>query len=678
MKKQPHYLSLKTFLRSRLFTLTAAASFAHYALDATASAVTPEASLSYYYNGKPVELKVDATRVAARAASAAASAAKDNSISARASASAASVSVTSVQSLGVNGWTLVPVTPGGPLDPGVSLSAKTGQATSAATRMAAHPGVEFAAPVLTDSTGLMLVPTAEILIKYATDADPTKVLASFGNVGITSQEQIGTSGIWKLKTNLRDGAAVMALANSLNAKPGVAFAEPNFIQQVKPSQAALSPLDPLFGQCWGLRNTGQNGGRFGFDVGATSAWNVTTGRSSVLVVVIDDGIQQNHPDINQIPGLDFTSDFLPGGNPNPANSVANHGTACAGIIAGITRNGIGGCGIAPGVRVTSAKIAIPYTGLDSNGKSKVFWTIQKDWLLAALNWSGLIGARVTSNSYTYGSPSAATDSAFATAKSKGIVNFASSGNDNASSVNYPARNASVVAVGAADHFGNRCSFSDWGSNWGAELAFMAPGESIVTTDRTGSIGYSFNDYTTSFGGTSAACPFAAGIAALLISQNPTWTPDQVAFRMKFTCTDIGAAGYDTATGFGMLNAARALGPVWPDDHGNVFDTATPVALGSRTGGTLTSSDVDMFRFNLTTSTKVDIKSSGTTDVVAYLYDVNFNQLAFDDDGAGIPNFRIVTTLPPGNYYLKVKGYDSGVAGNYSLMVYRYNPIVIGF
>lgn len=109
-----------------------------------------------------------------------------------------------------------------------------------------------------------------------------------------------------------------------------------------------------------------------------------------------------------------------------------------------------------------------------------------------------------------------------------------------------------------------------------------------------------------------------------------------------------------------------------DDHGNTSATATVVASlpASRLGVLNYAGDVDYFRFTLTSRTTVTLSTAGSTDVVGYLYNASGSQLAFNDDGAGYPNFRIVTTLAAGTYYVKVAGYSSSITGAYTLSLSR--------
>jgi len=134
-------------------------------------------------------------------------------------------------------------------------------------------------------------------------------------------------------------------------------------------------------------------------------------------------------------------------------------------------------------------------------------------------------------------------------------------------VNYPASHANVISVGASSDFDYRSNYSQYGSN----LDFVVPSDGgrsgIYTTDRTGTSGYNTNsspsgDYEPSFGGTSAACPLAAGIGALVLSVNPGLTADEVRTMMRNSTDKIGRVtytnGFNQFYGYGRLNAQAAV------------------------------------------------------------------------------------------------------------------------
>jgi hypothetical protein len=171
----------------------------------------------------------------------------------------------------------------------------------------------------------------------------------------------------------------------------------------------------------------------------------------------------------------------------------------------------------------------------------------------ALAWAQNIGARVSNNSNHYGFQSSAIAAAYASTRGMGMVHFAAAGNDATNSIVYPASLPGVNAVAALQEGGGLASFS----NHGAGLAFSAPGQDIYTTDRTGTDGYVNGDYV--FGnGTSFASPYAAGVAALVLSINPSLSATNVEQIMQQSCVDLGSPGYDTTYGWGLVNAYNAV------------------------------------------------------------------------------------------------------------------------
>jgi len=408
------------------------------------------------------------------------------------------------------------------------------------------PSIEFVSPVFRDTNGDPVVMTSRLLIGFRPNvslAERTRLLAALPEGAEPEIRSLPEpyDERWQLKT--RDGFVMLARANALALTPGVVYAEPDMMVTW---HAALVPSDPGFSDSWGLKNTGQSSGQVGFDLKATSAWDITVGSASVIVLVMDDGIQQDHPDINQIAGKDFTSDGAWNLTGGPVGINDNHGTTVAGCISERMNNGLGTTGIAPGVKVASARFAY-------NKQPDGSFTTFDSWIINALNWGQSIGARVSNNSNGTPVPSSAVESAYNSTRASGMTHFTGSGNNGTSSLLFPANIAAVNAVGAATRFGSRASFSQYGPG----LKFMAPGQAIVTTDRTGKAGYVSTDYIIA-DGTSYASPYAAGVAALIISLHPGITPDQVEEMMIISCTDMGPVGYDSEFGYGMINGFAAV------------------------------------------------------------------------------------------------------------------------
>jgi serine protease len=208
---------------------------------------------------------------------------------------------------------------------------------------------------------------------------------------------------------------------------------------------------------------------------------------------------------------------------------------------------------------------------------------QPSMLANALAWTVDIGAGVTNSSFSYTQSSTVT-TAYQNARNNGVIHFAATGNGGGSSISYPSSLSSVNAVGALNSSGNRASFSQYGSG----IAYSAPGEGILTTDRTGGDGYEGGDYAT-LSGTSFASPNAAGVAALVLSMDPSLAPAAVEEVMNETCVDKGASGYDTVYGWGFVNAQNAVeamiqsGPGDYDGDGDVDETDFAYWAGCMTG-----------------------------------------------------------------------------------------------
>jgi hypothetical protein len=436
----------------------------------------------------------------------------------------------------IPGWSI------GHLDPTQRAGADVRRMTD---ELSDDPSVAFASPVFLGSDGGPVIITQDILVQFdpsVSAADAEQTLAELG-VGIIAEHAFGgLDNACRVRSLSRSGFDVLDAANRLARRSDVIFAEPDVIFTGRSAQSP--PNDALFSSLWGIDNTGQFGGVSGLDMQALDAWSLEEGDSGIVIVVIDNGVQQDHPDINQRPGDDFTTD---NGNGGPFNACDKHGTAVAGCITSIKGNAIGVAGIAPGCRVASARCMI--ATLDCSGG----WTSQSSWTVSALNWASSIGARVTNNSNGYGFTSSAIGSKYQSTRGLGIVHFASSMNDGVGSIGYPANLASVNAVGSIDPDGLLSSFS----NFGAGLAFVAPGRNIQTTDRTGADGYNSTDYHL-ISGTSFASPYAAGVAALTISMTPSLTAMQVEAILQSTAMDLGATGYDTSFGHGLVQAHDAV------------------------------------------------------------------------------------------------------------------------
>jgi thermitase len=318
----------------------------------------------------------------------------------------------------------------------------------------------------------------------------------------------------------------------------------------RPPTTEFIPDDPRFGPQWGLKR-----------MRVPRAWEVVRGSPSIVVAVLDEGVELGHPDLALYPQSWNASTDLPDGSP-----TGNHGTACAGIVAARLGNGLGVAGVAGGVRVLAIATA---TWADVDVAEGLYF--------AADN-----GARVVSMSFgVYPSWGVwnfdLIRDALQYAQDRGLVLVAAAGNENGALARFPGSDARTLCVGGANRGDERKRVGDasgepwWGASYGPDLDVVAPCLEIPTTDRLGGAGYSADDYFDTFNGTSAATPHVAGLAALILSLRPTLDNVEVRRVIETTCDKISPALYAYANvatkpsgtwhqevGYGRVDAERAV------------------------------------------------------------------------------------------------------------------------
>jgi len=429
------------------------------------------------------------------------------------------------------------------LDPQVDLT-PLGGLEGLVERLAQSAPATFVSPVFVGEDGGPLFATPTLLVRFEPEGRgpaARALLAEYPSLTIEAEDWAGMKGAYKLSSSERDGFELLRLGEELESQEIVLYAEPDWIFT---GRGAHVPNDPDFNQQWGLHNTGQSGGTPDVDMNGPEAWDITTGDASVQIVIIDTGVQQDHPDLEQNGGADVTSEGP--GDGGPVNSWDRHGTAVAGCSSGVIDNSVGIAGSAPDSPCVSVRTFI---SIDPAGN----WTSQLSWTVDALDHAASIGARVTNNSNFYGGSGSSIDDKYAETREAGMIHFAAAGNNSSSSVTYPASLPTVMAIASITRTGALSTFS----NFGSDLALSAPGTTIRTTDRTGSAGYTSGDHTT-VEGTSYASPSCAGVAALVLSHHPYLNAEQVEDVLQQSAKDLGAPGFDTTYGWGLVDAHAAL------------------------------------------------------------------------------------------------------------------------
>lgn len=425
--------------------------------------------------------------------------------------------------------------------------------------------VVYASEVLIDEKGNEIGGvTNQVFIRLNAKVDYDVLLQSLKPYNITVINPCTfDERTYTVTVNKNLGISSMQVANELFETGLFDYVEPNLVHFLK-----MSTNDTYFSQQWAINNTEQSGGTSGIDIKANQAWIITTGSSNVRIAILDVGVDLTHPDLhgNLLPGFDATGN---NGNGSPLNNIA-HGTACAGIAAAVGSNSEGIAGVAYGCRILPVSIS---------NKTDYWTTTESGYIASGIDWARQNNASVISMSFgcieTAALNTEITEAATLGRNNLGCVLVAASGNSNLTTIDYPARNPNVIAVGAINNTGIRASFSNYGTN----LDFVAPGENIYTTDIQGSIGYNTSNgtagnYNSDFDGTSAACPHVSGIAALILSVRPDLTRAQVLQAIESTCTKLSTYSFsnnsshpngtwNNQVGHGLVNAYVAVNSVAP-------------------------------------------------------------------------------------------------------------------
>ena len=338
---------------------------------------------------------------------------------------------------------------------------------------------------------------------------------------------------------------------SLMARDAVASVEPLTV-----SRGPGAPNDPLFRFQWHLRA-----------IQIPKAWAVSTGKGAT-VAVLDTGVAYENagryrraPDLagtRFVPGWDFVD-----GDAHPNDDVVprgrGHGTHVTGVIAQTSDNGEGAAGVAPHAAIMPVRVLRP----DGGGSSLD--------IARGLRHAADHGVRIVNLSFGGDTEADVVADAVAYARARGVTIVASSGNEGASSLSFPAAYPEVIAVGAVRIDKARAGYS----NYGQGLDLVAPGGDL-TVDQNhdgsedGVVQQTITGDASTFcycfvGSTSAAAAHVTGVAALLMASGVATTPDEIRSALLSSAQDLGSPGWDREFGHGLVQASTALsqGPERP-------------------------------------------------------------------------------------------------------------------
>ncbi len=546
------------------------------------------------------------------------------------------------------------------------------------------PEVTFASPILNSSGGTGYT-TTNVLYAYPNNAGSAEWQALVNdltkNEGNSLADASFLPGAVKITLNKTYPLNALELALVLHNGNLVAFAEPNYVLN-----PIVASADPMYNRQWAHVNDSSTVFLNGInaiddaDMDVDSAWTITRGDSSIKIAVIDSGVDTLHEDLraNLLPGYDATGGGS-GGYPNTDKRSNAHGTACSGIIAAIADNNLGIAGVASNCKVVPIKVfyyidttvaGIPLTDIPYSTSDRFADAITWAWQTADVDvMSNSWGVDNLTLPLLPGNP-ALVDSAIVRAQQLGrgglgVAQFFSSGNEDTRPI-WPSRIPQTIAVNATSmcderKFNGSCDGESWTGCWGAGIDISAPGVKIVTCDITGIYGYTTTatgHYTFSFNGTSAACPHAAAVAALMLSIRSDLTEDALRWLMGNTADKVGGYNYNKPAyagtwsfelGYGRINAYKALQAAQTyTSHSNlsgiadteVDDLQLQVFPNPLSGGQL------QVRFNQTASSEAFIS----------IYSLNGQrvvQLPLGNIAAGVHTQPVDVDLQAGVYMVQV-------------------------
>jgi subtilisin family serine protease len=359
---------------------------------------------------------------------------------------------------------------------------------------------------------------------------------------------------------------ILSVVGEFRADGSVAQADPNYVHEVD-----YTPNDPNFPFQWPLKHMDNH------DIDADLGWDINRGSSTLAVAIADTGVDYEHPDLkaniwynqaekNGRSGVDDDGngyvdddkgwDWVSVGSGWPGEDLDTpdndpmdfngHGTHCSGIASAVTDNGEGMAGVAFKSKIMCLRIG--WSG-SSGGQEQGY--VGMSFAAQALRYAADKGA-VAFNCSWGSSNSGGLGAAVDYALSKGVLICSAAGNSPTQVPSYLCSRDEVVAVAATNVYGQKTSWS----NYGTWVDVCAPGERIWSTIRV-----HYGDHTYSMlSGTSMACPHVVGLAALVRTSHTAWRWAKIKQRIEETCVDVDSLnpGYEGKLGSGLINCYRAL------------------------------------------------------------------------------------------------------------------------
>ncbi len=382
---------------------------------------------------------------------------------------------------------------------------------------------------------------------------------SYQSSAIQYQAQTNNLSHW-YKVTIPEDVDIYTFIEEYKNNEEIEFIEPNYIYKV-----TVVPNDNYYnswntwGQSyqdsWGLHK-----------IYAQEAWDIETGSDEIIVAVVDTGLDYNHQDIisniwvneDEIPGNYIDDDGngyvddVQGWNfikcSDDIKDGHGHGTHLAGIIAATTNNSIGISGVSWNSKIMALKsLNDDGYGITADLAEGIRYAVDNGARVINMSWGGAFISKLITEALDY-------------AYAKGCVLVVAAGNFNSDAVEFfPANYKKAITVSAIDPNDQKAVFS----NYGDVIDVSAPGVDVLSLRAEGTDMYKdnihiVNSYYYRASGTSMAAPYVTGLAALILSNHPDFSNEEVSLAIIYSTDDLGIAGKDNDFGEGRINIYRAL------------------------------------------------------------------------------------------------------------------------